>query len=114
MDLDFTDELREFQMEVRAFMAAKLPADLSEKVQRSLALVKDDYRRWQDILAEKGWLAYSWPVEHGGPGWSPAQCYIFQEEMGRANAPRRSSQRPPAKASRSCRCPMPSSRIAAS
>ena len=88
MDLEFTDELRDFQRDVRAFMEERLPRDLREKVKRFLALGKDDYLRWQDILAEKGWLVYSWPVEHGGTGWSPAQRYIFEEEMGRANAPR--------------------------
>jgi len=88
MNLDFTDGLRDFQLEVRAFMHERLPSDLSTKVERCLKLDKDDYLRWQDILAEKGWLAYSWPEEYGGTGWTPAQCYIFQEEMGRANAPR--------------------------
>ena len=88
MDLEFTDELRDFQRDMRAFMEERLPNDLREKVKRFLALGKEDYLRWQDILAEKGWLVYSWPVEHGGTGWSPAQRYIFEEEMGRANAPR--------------------------
>ena len=88
MDLEFTDELRDFQREVRAFIEERLPGDLREKVVRFLALGKEDYVRWQDILAEKGWLVYSWPVKHGGTGWSPVQRYIFEEEMGRANAPR--------------------------
>ncbi len=88
MDLDFTDELRDFQQEVRAFIEERLPGDLRTKVERFLTLGKDDYLRWQDILAERGWLVYSWPVEHGGTGWSPVQRYIFEEEMGRANAPR--------------------------
>ena len=88
MDLDFTDELRGFQQEVRAFIEERLPGDLRTKVERFLTLGKDDYLRWQDILAERGWLVYSWPVEHGGTGWSPVQRYIFEEEMGRANAPR--------------------------
>ena len=88
MDLEFTDELREFQREMRAFMETRLPADIRTKVERFLALGKDDYLRWQDILAEQGWLVYSWPVEHGGTGWSPVQRYIFEEEMGRAHAPR--------------------------
>ena len=88
MDLEFTDELRDFQREVRAFIEERLPGDLREKVERSLKLSKEDYLRWQDVLAGKGWLAYSWPVEYGGPDWSPMQCYIFQEELGRANAPR--------------------------
>ena len=88
MDLEFTVELRDFQREVRAFIEERLPADIRTKVERFLALGKDDYRRWQDILAEQGWLVYSWPVEHGGTGWSPVQGYLFEEEMGRAYAPR--------------------------
>ena len=88
MDLEFTDELRDFQQEVRAFIEERLPGDLRTKVERFLTLAKDDYLRWQDILAERGWLVYSWPVEHGGTGWSPVRRYIFEEEMGRANAPR--------------------------
>ena len=88
MDLEFTEELRDFQREVRAVIEERLPADIRTKVERFLALGKDDYHRWQDILAERGWLVYSWPVEHGGTGWSPVQGYIFEEEMGRARAPR--------------------------
>jgi len=88
MDLEFTDELRDFQHEVRAVIEERLPADIRTKVERFLNLGKDDYLRWQDILAEKGWLVYSWPEEYGGTGWSPVQCYIFEEEMGRAGAPR--------------------------
>ena len=88
MDLEFTDELRDFQREVREFIEARLPRDIREKVKRFLTLGKDDYLRWQDILAERGWLVYTWPVEHGGTDWSPVQRYIFEEESGRANAPR--------------------------
>ena len=88
MDLEFTDELRDFQQEVRAFIEERLPGDLRTKVERFSTLGKDDYLRWQDILAERGWLVHSWPEEHGGAGWSPVQCYIFEEEAGRARAPR--------------------------
>ena len=88
MDLEFTDELRDFQLEARAFIDEKLPSELANKVEHGISLGRDDYIRWQDILAEQGWLAYNWPQEYGGTGWSPAQCYIFQEEMGRASAPR--------------------------
>ena len=88
MDLEFTDELRDFRQEVRAFIEERLPGDLRTKVERFLTFGKDDYLRWQDILAEKGWLVHSWPEEYGGTGWSPVQHYIFEEEMGRARAPR--------------------------
>ena len=88
MNLEFTDELRDFQREVRAFIEERLPGDVRAKVERFLTLDKQDYLRWQDVLAEQGWLVYSWPVEHGGTGWSPVQRYLFEEEMGRAHAPR--------------------------
>ena len=88
MNLEFTDELRDFQREVRAFIEERLPGDVRAKVERFLTLGKQDYLRWQDVLAEQGWLVYSWPVEHGGTGWSPVQRYLFEEEMGRAHAPR--------------------------
>ena len=88
MAIELPEALLDFQSEIRAFMEERLPVDLRDKVRRSLRLGKEDYRRWQDILAEKGWLAYTWPEEHGGTGWSPLQRYIFEEEMGRAGAPR--------------------------
>jgi len=88
MDLEFTDEERSFQLEVREFLEANLPADIRDKVKGALRLSRDDYVRWQDILSKKGWLAPEWPVEHGGTGWSPVQRYIFSEEQARAYAPR--------------------------
>ena len=88
MDMEFPKALLDFQSEVRAFMEERLPGDLREKVRRSQRIGKEDHRRWQDILAEKGWLAYTWPKEHGGTGWTPLQRYVFEEEMGRADAPR--------------------------
>ena len=91
MDLGFPDELREFRQEVRAFIEEHLPADLREKVEGSLTLEKEDYLRWQDLLAERGWFVYSWPAEYGGPGWSPLQCHLFQEELG---ARRRAADHP--------------------
>jgi alkylation response protein AidB-like acyl-CoA dehydrogenase len=35
----------------------------------------------------KGWLVVDWPVEHGGPGFTPSQRYIFGMEMAAAGAP---------------------------
>lgn len=43
---------------------------------------------WQQRLAERGWAAPNWPVEHGGAGFTPAQNYILDLEMARAGAPR--------------------------
>ncbi|MCW5772235.1 MAG: acyl-CoA dehydrogenase family protein [Rhodospirillaceae bacterium] len=88
MNLDLSPELRAFRDEVRAFIRAELPADIREKVQRGLHLGKDDYVRWQRILHKRGWVAPNWPKEHGGTGWSPMQRYVFDDEIGKAGAPR--------------------------
>jgi alkylation response protein AidB-like acyl-CoA dehydrogenase len=72
---------------VRAFLEAELPADLQHKVLNHLRLSKDDYVRWHKILARQGWVAPGWPQEFGGPGWTPAQRHIFEEECARAGTP---------------------------
>lgn len=88
MDLNFSPEEAAFREEVREFLHASLPGDLSRKVLEHRRLGKDDYVRWQKILFEKGWIAAGWPVEHGGTGWSSIQRYIFEEESATAGAPR--------------------------
>ncbi len=88
MDLSFSSEERGFQDEVRAFLGSHLPEDLSAKVRARRELTKDDMERWHAILNDKGWLAVTWPEEYGGPGWTPVQRHIFEEECARAFAPR--------------------------
>jgi hypothetical protein len=87
MNLEFSDEHLTFQKKVRAFVAEKLPADIRAKVTEGLKLERDDFVRWQDILARQGWLAIGWPVEYGGPGWSAVERFIFEEECSRGGAP---------------------------
>lgn len=88
MDLEFTDEERAFREEVRCFLKDNLPRELSEKVSAGKELEKEEILQWQAILHKKGWLAASWPVEHGGPGWTAVQRHIFSEECAMASAPR--------------------------
>ncbi len=87
MDLNYTSEDLAFRDQVRAFLDAKLPADLQRKVRKHLRMSKDDYVRWHKILAAQGWVAPGWPVEFGGPGWSPVQRHIWEEECARAGTP---------------------------
>lgn len=88
MDLHYTDEDLAFRDQVRAFLDSHLPHDLRDKVLGHLRLSKDDFVRWHRILAAQGWVAPGWPVEFGGPGWTPVQRHIFEEECARAGTPR--------------------------
>ena len=88
MDLNFTPEEEIFRSEVRAFLAEKLPARLSDKVGDGEHLSKADMEEWHAILNARGWLANHWPVEHGGPGWSAIEKFIFENECSLAGAPR--------------------------
>ena len=81
-------ELPTFREEVRAFVRAKLPRDISAKVLNHRRVVKDDYVRWHRILARKGWIAPAWPEEWGGPGWNAVEKFIFENECALAHAPR--------------------------
>ena len=87
MDAAWTAEDEQFRREVRQFCAEHLPDSIREKVLASRPLARDDYMRWQDILAKRGWIAGFWPKEYGGCGWTPTQSYIFQEETSYAGAP---------------------------
>jgi alkylation response protein AidB-like acyl-CoA dehydrogenase len=89
MNLDFSPADLAFRSEVRAFLKANLPDHLREAMAKtpSVFVEKDIALEWQRILHAKGWLAYQWPVEYGGPGWSPVQRYLFETECARAGAP---------------------------
>ncbi len=88
MDLNFTPREEAFREDVRHFLAGKLPPRTADKVRTGKRLTRDDLAGWHAILNERGWLAGHWPVEHGGPGWSVAERYIFDYETARAHAPR--------------------------
>ena len=88
MDLNFTPEEQAFRAEIRAWVAANLPKDISHKVHNALRLGRDDQQAWQKILGKKGWLGYNWPTQFGGPGWNAVQKHLFEEECARAGAPR--------------------------
>ena len=88
MDLAFTFEEQAFREEIRAWVQASLPADISHKVHNALRLSRDDLQRWAKILGAKGWLGHGWPKEFGGPGWNAVQKHLFEEECALAGAPR--------------------------
>jgi len=88
MDLNYTPEEQAFREEVRSFLAAELPDDLTEGARGHEDLNKEQYDRWHGILNARGWLAPNWPRDFGGCGWDAVQRHIFEEECAMAGAPR--------------------------
>ncbi len=88
MDLAFTADEQKFREDVRAWVRANLPKEISHKVHNSLRLTREDMQRWARILGKQGWLGYGWPKEFGGPGWNAVQKHLFEEECALAGAPR--------------------------
>ena len=88
MDLAFTPEEQAFREDIRGWVKANLPEDISTKVHNALRLSRDDMQRWAKILGKKGWLGHGWPKEFGGPGWNAVQKHLFEEECALAGAPR--------------------------
>ena len=87
MNLDQSPELEHFRASIRAFFDEEYPKDILEKVAMGASLTTAEVRKAEMALGEKGWLASAWPQEHGGPGWSIEEQYIFDEELERAGAP---------------------------
>ena len=88
MDLAFTPEEQAFREEIRAWVHANLPPELSHKVHNALRLTRADMQSWARILGKKGWLGFGWAKEFGGPGWTAVQKHLFEEECALAGAPR--------------------------
>jgi alkylation response protein AidB-like acyl-CoA dehydrogenase len=88
MDLSYSPEEQAFEAEVRDFLSAHLPEDISRRVLARQEITREDMERWHAILNEKGWLAGPWPREFGGQAWGPVEAHIFEEECCRAGAPR--------------------------
>jgi acyl-CoA dehydrogenase len=88
MDLTPDPTNEAFREEVRQFLRGHLPADLAWRGQQGYLPDREDSLRWTRILHEtRGWSVTSWPKEYGGPGWTPAQRYLFEEECYLAGAP---------------------------
>lgn len=89
MDMDFSPEDIAFRDEVRSFLEDSLPEHLKDGARRSpgVFVEPDIGMEWHRILNQKGWLAYHWPKEDGGTGWTPTQKFIFEKECALAGAP---------------------------
>ncbi|MEE8345895.1 MAG: acyl-CoA dehydrogenase family protein [Dehalococcoidia bacterium] len=87
MEFRFSPEEETFRQELRAWLQETIPPDWE-----GVFLEEDDEswrfgRSFTKKLAQKGWMAPSWPREYGGMEASPSMQLVFHEEMGYHRAP---------------------------
>ncbi|MDA1098969.1 MAG: acyl-CoA dehydrogenase family protein [Proteobacteria bacterium] len=90
MEMGMTAADAAFRNDVRAFFDEKLTDDMREASNLTSGVFAEMEigRRWHKVLYQQGWIAPSWPAEHGGADWTPMQRYIYDSEAGAAGAPR--------------------------
>jgi alkylation response protein AidB-like acyl-CoA dehydrogenase len=90
MDFAFSEQELAFAAEARAWLAANLPAAWRRDhcwTRADDPLWREIARDWQRRLYHGGWIAISWPREHGGRGATVIERWLFEEELDRAGAP---------------------------
>ena len=89
MDISFSEKHEKFRQEVQDFLSLALTPELLAGSAACPGMFQDydTNMQWHKILYEKGWIAPSWPKEHGGTGWDLTQRYIWSAETTLANAP---------------------------
>ncbi len=97
MDFTFSEREIAFAAEAREWLTKNLPAAWRRDHSWTRAddpMWREIAREWQHMLYDGGWVAISWPREHGGRGATVIERWLFEEELDRAGAPY-----PPASAS---------------
>jgi alkylation response protein AidB-like acyl-CoA dehydrogenase len=84
MDFRLGEKSEAFRAEVQAFVDEEMTPELEEKLYRSGVSHDEGFTK---ALAERGYLALSWPVEWGGQGRDPLEQMAFQEVLQKADAP---------------------------
>jgi len=80
-------EAEAFRAKVRAFLDEELPDDWSGVGQLDHDEAEAFAKRWRATLAERGFLATSWPVEYGGGGLTELEQVVLAEEFARVGVP---------------------------
>lgn len=93
MNFEFTDDEKEFDEKVVAFLDAERghpdAAAIFEPQRDAASQLADSAERkaFMRRLAAQGWLGMSWPTEYGGDGHAGLYEYILNERLSQAGAP---------------------------
>lgn len=90
MDLELDSAAAQFQLEVREFLRANVPAEPLPSMDTREGF--EAHRAWEHTLADARLSVVSWQREYGGRDASLLEWVLFEEEYYAAGAPGRVSQ----------------------
>ena len=90
MNLEYTAKQNAFRAEVRAWLAAHVPAEPLKSFDTEEGFQQQ--REWEATLNSGRWGMVTWPENLGGRGADLVEWLIFEEEYWRGGAPLRVNQ----------------------
>ncbi len=91
MKLSFSSEDEQFRQEIATWLKDNLTGDYEQLRFRGGPgdehMFPEERKRWEQHMAQAGWLCVGWPKEYGGRALSINQQVIFYEEYARAGGP---------------------------
>ena len=83
-------DLNAFREETRSWLEENCPGEMRNLSfhweDAHLIYSKPEAAVWLERMAERGWVAPTWPAEYGGGGLEPEKAAILSQEMKRINA----------------------------
>lgn len=85
MNFASTERAESFRAEVRGFLAEHVTDEVRRRVEET-----GTHHDWglHRAMADRHWIAASWPEDYGGLGWGPWEMNVLEEELFLAGAPR--------------------------
>jgi alkylation response protein AidB-like acyl-CoA dehydrogenase len=85
--MQLATEDQAFVVDLRAFIAANLAPETKAVVAAGGHPSKAQMKGWEQALATRNWLVYTWPKEEGGPGLTVLQQFLFDQIISEMHAP---------------------------
>jgi alkylation response protein AidB-like acyl-CoA dehydrogenase len=88
MDLELSPAQQLWVEEIRAFLREHFDTEAELEARRTGNEASGPIlRRFRAAMAERGWLALTWPTEHGGSGRSMFEQFLLMDEFAYWGAP---------------------------
>jgi alkylation response protein AidB-like acyl-CoA dehydrogenase len=89
MNFEFSDEQKDFERKVHAFIEENRDPDVMDVTRENMAQLVDTPKRraFMKKIGEQGWLGITWPKKYGGGEGEGIYEYILNEALAGVGAP---------------------------